>query len=1027
MRKAIYSLGLILISQYLFAQIPVATWQPVGPTLFPYNGSGQINGIGRVTNIKFDPQIPSTLYATSASGGLWISRDSGDHWVGTGTDQMPHHSEATICIDYTNSNILYLGTGDPNYYSSGLGVWKSTDGGLTWHSSNTGMGNVLVDELLMDPTNHSTLIAVTDNGIYKSYNSGATWVHKLNRGRFTDMDFKPFSGGRVIYACTFDSLYRSDDSGEHWQTVTNGFYIPGGSGGNGLRTAVTPADSNIVYLGMVANRGSLFKSTDGGLSFAVVKDSFALSLTGYSSTDGGQGDYNFDFNVDPTDPSTLYWVSHTIWKSSLGGIPSSWNQLTQWWEIVHTDMHHIVFSPTDHLKLYNANDGAIWMSTDSAATWVQRSDGLAATEIAPAASSKLDRKTISIGTQDNGELYHDSIWITNRGGDWYEYMAYDYLNPHTVYYANGNRRIVSAGDQGLNLPFVQDFNSIAFSPLNFERAFTGRDTLVRTSNLNASSPTWDIIHIFTSQIKAIASSPVDSNKLFVITDDDSLHICSNALAPAPTFTSHHTPASTYNTAGIVQIDQHPNVLYMYNGSDIYRSADTGLTWTSVVYNYPNTLDIVGMVHDKYTIDESIFIANTDGVYYRNSSMASWQNYSHGLPTVANIQGLDVYNDGSAQSALRTQYYGRGIWEAPINTSKTVATNFVSDIQYVCAGNQVHFYDSSYNSPNTWSWSFPGGNPPTSSSPDPIVTYSSPGSYTVTLQSGNGVGYDTKVRQSYIYVYKVDTLVPVSQGFEGGVFPPTDWVDYDGGHDSITWWLAAGYGAYGTSRNSMFFNNYSYNETGKSKNMQFGTDLSHTDSAVLTFDVAYQTLQGYIDSLEVTASLDCGQTFRRIYCRGGNDLATAPHLDSPSAPFYPTATQWRTESVNMLPFSFHPGVIISFNNLSGYGTDIYVDNINLNGIHKLYPSGIDPIGNRDGISIYPNPSRGNINITWSRVEAQSITLGIYDMLGEKVKELSIPFPGPDGNTSLDASALNDGMYFVRAEGRNAMVTKLTILK
>ena len=156
MRKAIYSLGLILISQYLFAQIPVATWQPVGPTLFPYNGSGQINGIGRVTNIKFDPQIPSTLYATSASGGLWISRDSGDHWVGTGTDQMPHHSEATICIDYTNSNILYLGTGDPNYYSSGLGVWKSTDGGLTWHSSNTGMGNVLVDELLMDPTNHSS-------------------------------------------------------------------------------------------------------------------------------------------------------------------------------------------------------------------------------------------------------------------------------------------------------------------------------------------------------------------------------------------------------------------------------------------------------------------------------------------------------------------------------------------------------------------------------------------------------------------------------------------------------------------------------------------------------------------------------------------------------------------------------------------------------------------------------------------------------------------------------------------------------
>jgi hypothetical protein len=65
--------------------------------------------------------------------------------------------------------------------------------------------------------------------------------------------------------------------------------------------------------------------------------------------------------------------------------------------------------------------------------------------IAPAASSKLDKNTISIGTQDNGELYYNGGWITNRGGDWYEYMAYDYLNPKTVHYANGNRRIVSAG------------------------------------------------------------------------------------------------------------------------------------------------------------------------------------------------------------------------------------------------------------------------------------------------------------------------------------------------------------------------------------------------------------------------------------------------------------------------------------------------------------------------------------------------------------------------------------------------------
>jgi hypothetical protein len=97
------------------------------------------------------------------------------------------------------------------------------------------MGNRLVDELLMSPVNHNTLIAATDDGIDKSNNAGGSWVKKFDRAHFTDMDFKPGSNGRVIYACTADSIYRSDDSGSNWSVVTSGFYIPGGAGGQGLR------------------------------------------------------------------------------------------------------------------------------------------------------------------------------------------------------------------------------------------------------------------------------------------------------------------------------------------------------------------------------------------------------------------------------------------------------------------------------------------------------------------------------------------------------------------------------------------------------------------------------------------------------------------------------------------------------------------------------------------------------------------------------------------------------------------------
>ena len=1025
MRKGFYFI-LLLFPIFAIAQIPVPSWTFVGPTTFPVNGSGQINGIGRVTKIKFDPIQSNKLYATSASGGLWISTDGGDTWTGTGTDQMPSHNEATICIDYSNTNTLYLGTGDPNYYSTGYGVWKSTDGGATFSQSNTGMGNRLVDELLMSPTNHNTLIAATDDGIYKSSNAGGSWVKRFNRSHFTDMDFKPGSNGRVIYACTVDSFYRSDDGGNNWTVVTSGFYIPGGAGGQGLRIAVTPADTNLVYLGMVANRGSLFKSNDGGHSFSIVKDSFDLSLTGYDITDGGQGDYNFDLNVDPIDTNTIYWVSHNNWKSTLGGTPSSWVMLTHWWEKVHTDMHCITFDPFDATKLYNANDGAVWLTRDSGVSWAQKSNGLSCTEIAPAASSRLDKNTISIGTQDNGELYYNGGWITNRGGDWYEYMAYDYLNPKTVYYANGNRRIVSAGDQSLNMPITNDFERIVFSRSDFNLAFAGSDTLLRTRNLNDPSPSWDIITVFGAPVKALALSPADSNKLFVITNDGVLHISNNALSASPSFFSYATPASTYNTAGIEVIPYQPNVVYMYNGSNIYRSIDTGIHWADITYDYPS-LDVVGMVHDRFTTDQSIFVANTSGVFYKRDTMTHWENYTGNLPSVAGIQGLDIYNDGSPKSVLRVQYYGRGIWQAPVNTQRElVAANFGSDITGVCVGNAVHFSDSTYNNPTSWSWSFPGGTPSTSSSQTPTVVYSSPGIYPVTLVASNSFSSDTRVKQVYINVYTIDTL-PVSEGFEGAAFPPIGWTNYDGGNDSVVWQLS-NYGGFGASAHGILFDNFNHDESGKQKSMYFGIDASQYDSLLLSFDVAYQVLQGYSDSLSVTASLDCGETFNRVYAKGGSSLASDPEIDTSSTAFSPSVSQWRKDSVYLYSYGGHAGVIISFNNISGYGTYLYLDNINLSGKKTGPALGIvSTSGTNSQIHIYPNPTKGQLSVDWYNPTAEKTSLDIYNVLGSKVRQIDLQSMNGNGHATIDISDMSNGVYYIKSDMDKSVTTKISLVK
>src|SRR5690349_10213809 len=131
--KYIFSALLVIaFAGIVNAQIS-ANWQLTGPYKFPtLSGSGQINGIGRATQIVFHHSNPNKMYATGASGGLYISTDGANTWKVTGTDKLPDMQCASVCVDHTNDQVIYLGSGDPNYYSNGYGIWKSTDEGATW-------------------------------------------------------------------------------------------------------------------------------------------------------------------------------------------------------------------------------------------------------------------------------------------------------------------------------------------------------------------------------------------------------------------------------------------------------------------------------------------------------------------------------------------------------------------------------------------------------------------------------------------------------------------------------------------------------------------------------------------------------------------------------------------------------------------------------------------------------------------------------------------------------------------------------
>lgn len=84
------------------------------------------------------------------------------------------------------------------------------------------------------------------------------------------------------------------------------------------------------------------------------------------------------------------------------------------------------------------------------------------------------------------------------------------------------------------------------------------------------------------------------------------------------------------------------------------------------------------------------------------------------------------------------------------TSPPVAS-FTVNSQTVCAGDAVTFTDNSTNTPTSWSWTFAGGTPATSTTQNPTVTYSTPGTYSVSLTATNGAGSNTSTQVNYITV------------------------------------------------------------------------------------------------------------------------------------------------------------------------------------------------------------------------------------------------------------------------------------
>lgn len=202
------------------------------------------------------------------------------------------------------------------------------------------------------------------------------------------------------------------------------------------------------------------------------------------------------------------------------------------------------------------------------------------------------------------------------------------------------------------------------------------------------------------------------------------------------------------------------------------------------------------------------------------------------------------------------------------------------------------------------------------------------------------------------------------------------------------------------------------------------DWTQRENNTLTFDLAYRQYQGENDRLQVMISTDCGVTWQSAYNKAGSALST---VGAATAFFVPTtASQWRTETVDLAAWDGASDVIVQFLVTSAYGNNMYFDNINIAG---TVVSGVEDAIVGSNVNVFPNPASSVVNIEFNMVKSNNVSVQVYDVAGKLVTTLL-------DNQVLGAGAQNlqwnnptsNGLYFVKIRTEEGEVTrKVSVLK
>lgn len=354
-----------------------------------------------------------------------------------------------------------------------------------------------------------------------------------------------------------------------------------------------------------------------------------------------------------------------------------------------------------------------------------------------------------------------------------------------------------------------------------------------------------------------------------------------------------------------------------------------------------------------------------------------------------------------------------------NPALCIAKFNPSSIQ-VCAGNTVIFTDQSYNAPTSWNWSFPGGIPSSSTDQNPVIKYSNPGKYSVSLTvSSNGTSKSITI-DSAVKVLEGSKPIPFLEDFESyNSIESANFWDITNANSNAGFQIFTGTGFSGNKCLSL----QNFGQTGKNSDelISGALDLSKVTSQsaiTLTYRYAYKKVSSSnSETLRLSLSSDCGTTWSSKKTLIGDYINSLTDTKSwtPSS-----KSDWKTVHVTNITSGFWTNKTrLKFTFDGNGGNNLYLDAIN------VYPSGpqdsIQPgidgtLGivsneNQSEFEVYPNPANEVLTIAFELIKPEIIQYEIIDVTGKSLFRTTINASSGKNEIVHQTNTMQPGSYFL----------------